>query len=278
MQTSNTTRDSVARSLPRRDRIAILVALAGVTALAWLYLLDMAIAMRDMPGMQAMAGMDMGTAGSMLQLHAWTPQHFAMMFGMWAVMMVGMMVPTAAPMALVYAAVARKAARQGTPVAPTAAFVAGYVAMWTLFSLAATLAQWGLDRAALLSPMMVSNSPKLGAALLFAAGAYQLTPWKDRCLEHCRAPAHFISENWRPGTLGAFRMGLVHGAYCLGCCWILMGLLFLGGVMNLLWIAAITLFVLLEKVIPAGPRAGRIAGLTMIAAAVGFLAASFAGS
>jgi len=196
------------------------------------------------------------------------------MFWMWAVMMVGMMVPTAAPMTLVYAAVARKAARQGTKVAPTAAFVAGYVAMWTLFSLGATLAQWGLDSAALLSPMMVSNSPKLGAALLFAAGVYQLTPWKDSCLEHCRAPAHFISANWRPGVAGAFRMGVVHGAYCLGCCWILMGLLFLGGVMNLLWIAAITLFVLLEKILPAGALAGRIAGLAMIAAALGFLAAA----
>jgi predicted metal-binding membrane protein len=256
---------SSTRSLPRRDRIAVLVALFGVTALAWLYLIDLAAAMQDMPGM---SDSGMGDPGAMLQPHAWTPQHFAMMFLMWAVMMIGMMVPTAAPITLVYAAVARKAARQGTPVAPTAAFVAGYVAMWTGFSLAATVAQWGLDRAALLSPMMVSRSPALGAGLLFAAGVYQLTPFKNGCLEHCRAPAHFISENWRPGAAGAFRMGLVHGAYCLGCCWILMGLLFLGGVMNLLWIAAITLFVLLEKVVPAGPLAGRLAGLAMIAAAV----------
>jgi predicted metal-binding membrane protein len=261
---SNPPRYSSTRSLPRRDRIAVLVALFGVTALAWLYLIDLAVAMQDMPGM---SDSGMGDPGAMLQLHAWTPQHFARMFLMWAVMMIGMMVPTAAPMTLVYAAVARKAARQGTPVAPTAAFVAGYVAMWTGFSLAATVAQWGLDRAALLSPMLVSRSPALGAGLLFAAGVYQLTPFKNGCLEHCRARAHFISENWRPGAAGAFHMGLVHGAYCLGCCWILMGLLFLGGVMNLLWIAAITLFVLLEKIVPAGPLAGRLAGLAMIATA-----------
>jgi predicted metal-binding membrane protein len=258
----NSSQTPNAKSLPRRDRIAVLVALSGVTALAWLYLFDLASAM---PGM---SDGRMSEAGAMLQMHAWTPRHFAMMFLMWAVMMIGMMVPTAAPMTLVYAAVARKAARQGTPVAPTAAFVAGYVTMWTAFSLVATVVQWGFDEAALLSPMMVSRSPALGAALLFAAGIYQLTPFKNACLEHCRAPAHFISENWRPGVTGAFRMGLVHGAYCLGCCWILMGLLFLGGVMNLLWIAAITLFVLLEKIVPAGRLAGRLAGLAMIATAL----------
>jgi len=266
----NPPRYSSAKSLPRRDRIAVLAALFGVTALAWLYLIDLAIAMR---GMADMSGGGMSDTAAMLEVRAWTPRHFAMMFLMWAVMMIGMMVPTAAPMTLIYAAVGRKAARQGTPVAPTAAFVAGYVAVWAGFSLAATVAQWGLDRAALLSPMMVSRSPTLGAGLLFAAGIYQLTPFKNGCLEHCRAPAHFIAENWRPGVTGAFRMGLVHGAYCLGCCWILMGLLFLGGVMNLLWIAAITLFVLLEKIVPAGPLAGRLAGLAMILCAVLFLTA-----
>jgi predicted metal-binding membrane protein len=190
-------------------------------------------------------------------------------------MMVGMMVPSAAPMTLVYAAVARKAARQGTPVAPTSAFIAGYVAMWTLFSGFATLAQWGLDHAAMLSPMLVSSSPALGAALLVAAGSYQLTPLKNGCLEHCRAPAQFISENWRPGASGAFRMGLVHGAFCLGCCWVLMGLLFVGGVMNLLWIALITGFVLIEKILPHGVLGGRLAGIAMIAAGVGAFATSY---
>ncbi|MGI9590626.1 MAG: DUF2182 domain-containing protein [Myxococcota bacterium] len=203
---------------------------------------------------------------AMMGLQPWTPAHFAMMFAMWVIMMTGMMLPSATPTALVYAAVARKASREGTPVAPVAAFVAGYLLMWTLFSLGATVTQWGLERAALLSPMLVASTPALGGALLVAAGVYQLTPLKDVCLEHCRSPAHFIAERWRPGKLGALRMGAEHGAYCLGCCWVLMGLLFFGGVMNLLWIAAIALFVLLEKVVPHGGGGGRWAGVGMIVA------------
>lgn len=240
-------------SLPRRDRIAVLAGLGGVTVLAWVYLVWMA------RGMGAMAAMDA------MQLRPWSGIDFLLMFLMWAVMMVGMMVPSAAPMTLVYAAVARKAERQGSGVAPAFVFVAGYVAVWTLFSLGATLAQWGLEHLALLSPMLVATSPVLGGGLLLAAGVYQLTPAKDACLRHCRAPAHFFAQHWRPGTAGAFRLGLAHGAFCLGCCWLLMGLLFFGGVMNLLWIAAIALFVLLEKVLPFGVRAGRIAGVGLVA-------------
>jgi predicted metal-binding membrane protein len=242
-------------ALRPRDRIAVLAAMGGVTALSWLYLIDMA------------RGMQTGSM-SMMGMHAWTPAYFGMMFAMWAIMMVGMMLPSAAPTTLVYTAVARKASREGNPVAPVALFVAGYLFMWTLFSLGATVAQWLLERAALLSPMMVSRSPALGGALLVGAGVYQLTPFKDACLEHCRSPAHFIAEHWRPGTSGALRMGVEHGAYCLGCCWVLMGLLFVGGVMNLLWIAGITLFVLLEKVVPYGMGGGRVAGVGMILAGV----------
>ena len=193
------------------------------------------------------------------------------MFVMWAVMMVGMMLPSAIPMTLIYGAVARKAAGQGTTLAPAAVFISGYIAIWTVFSAGAAFAQWALDQAALLSPMLVSNSPWLGAALLIAAGVYQMTPAKEACLRHCRSPAHFISEHWRPGWAGAFRMGLDHGAFCLGCCWALMGLLFFGGVMNLLWIAGITLFVLLEKVLPFGGRSGRFAGIAMIAGGLAVL-------
>ncbi|MEN8181084.1 MAG: DUF2182 domain-containing protein [Myxococcota bacterium] len=247
-------------ALPRRDRIAILAALGGVSALAWVYLVVMAVKMQGVE----MDGMAMG--GVMLEIRPWTALDFGLMFLMWAVMMVGMMVPTAMPMTLVYAAVARKAERQGTPIGATAAFASGYVVMWTLFSVAATLAQWALDQAALLSSMLVTTSPAVGAALLVAAGVYQLTPYKDACLEHCRSPAYFISENFRPGSRGAFRMGLLHGAFCLGCCWALMGLLFFGGVMSLLWIAAITAFVLAEKVLPYGARGGRFAGFGLIAA------------
>jgi len=220
------------------------------------------MAMDDM----AMPGMAMDGMQAMLGVRAWTWTDAGLMFLMWTVMMVGMMVPSAAPMTLLYGAVARKAAAQGSPLAPTAVFVAGYLSMWALFSAAATAAQWGLERAALLSPAMVATSPALGAALLIAAGIYQLTPLKRACLRHCRSPAHFLSGHWRDGTAGAFGMGLEHGAYCLGCCWVLMGLLFVGGVMNLLWIAAIALFVLVEKLVPHGAGGGRLAGIAMIAA------------
>jgi len=208
----------------------------------------------------------------MMKLQPWTVAHFAMMFAMWTIMMVGMMLPSATPTTLVYAAVARKAAREGAPVAPVWLFVAGYLLVWTGFSLVATAAQWGLEAVALLSPMLISTSPSLGGGLLIAAGVYQLTPFKDACLEHCRSPAHFIAGHWRPGRAGALRMGVMHGMYCLGCCWVLMGLLFVGGVMNLLCIAAITLYVLVEKVWPFGLGGGRVAGVAMIATGIWILA------
>ena len=138
-----------------------------------------------------------------LQIRPWTTADFVMMFTMWAIMMVGMMVPTAIPMTMIYAAVASKAEKQGKPASSSLVFVSGYVTIWTLFSLGATVAQWGLDQAALLSPMMVSTSPLLGAVLLIGAGVYQLTPAKDACLSHCRSPAHFFSQHWRPGRGGA---------------------------------------------------------------------------
>ncbi len=247
-------------ALLRRDRLVVLGSLGAVTGLAWAYLLWSATNMTGTP-----APMDM------MGLRPWEFADFVLVFLMWTIMMAGMMVPTAMPMTLIYAAVARKAKGQGTVLAPTGTFVSGYVAVWTLFSLVATIAQWGFDRAALLSPMMVATSPALGAALLIAAGAYQLTPAKAACLRHCRSPVHFIAQHWSSGALGAFRMGFEHGAFCLGCCWLLMGLLFVGGVMNLLWIAAIALFVLLEKVVPDAPLAGRLAGGAMMVTGLAFL-------
>ena len=215
-------------------------------------------------GSAAMGGQSMPMTDAMTGVQPWTATEFGLRLAMWAVMMVAMMVPTAAPMTLMYAAVARKAAAQHNPLAPTFVFVAGYIAMWTVFSLVATIAQHALDQAALLSPMMVSRSSLFGAALLIAAGVYQFTPLKNACLRNCRTPAHFLSRYWHTGTLGAFRMGLRLGAYCVGCCWILMALLFVGGVMNLLWIATIAIFVLLEKTIPLGDMGGRVAGAAMI--------------
>jgi predicted metal-binding membrane protein len=152
---------------------------------------------------------------------------------------------------------------------PTAVFVAGYLLAWTAFSAVATAAQWALDRSELLSPMLVSIDPRLAAGLLFAAGVWQLTPWKEACLSHCREPAHFFAEHFRPGRGGALRLGLHHGAYCLGCCWVLMTLLFIVGVMNLLWVAMIALFVFIERLIPRGVGGAHFAGVALIALALG---------
>ena len=237
--------------MPRRDFLAIGISLGGITLLSWLYLYSMASSM----------SMPMGA----MQIQPRSAHYFLMMFLMWAIMMVGMMLPSVAPTVLIYAAIARKAATGNTPVAPTGAFISGYVVIWIVFSLFATTAQWALDQAALLSPMMVSNSVGLGAVLIVTAGIYQWLPIKDKCLQQCRSPVDFITSHWQKGMTGAFRMGLSHGMFCLGCCWVLMSLLFVGGVMNLLWIAAITLFVLLEKILPLGDAGGRVMGLIMIA-------------
>ncbi len=221
-----------------------------------------------------MPAMAVGAPGMTIQMQSWMPADFGFMFLMWAIMMVGMMLPSVAPMTLLYAGMVRKAERQGTPMAPTMAFVSGYLAMWCVFSVGATLAQWVLHEAAMLSPMMMANNQTLGGALFMLAGVYQLTPWKTVCLDHCRSPAHFIAENWRPGASGAFRLGLHHGAFCLGCCWALMGLLFVGGVMNLLWIAVIAIFVFVEKVLPVvdwSLRLGWFAGIGLLLSGIGML-------
>jgi predicted metal-binding membrane protein len=243
------------RTIPRLDRLGILSTLVGGTTLAWIYLFRLA---------DEMTGSSIPMAA--IQVRPWEAADFILIFLMWAIMMVGMMVPSAAPTVMIYAAVARKAARDGTLVPPTAVFISGYIALWTVFCVVATLAQWGLDQAALLSPMMVTTSPAIGSGLLIGAGLYQVTPIKRACLKHCRSPAHFLAEHWRAGITGAFRMGLEHGVFCLGCCWVLMGLLFVGGVMNLLWIAAIATFVFAEKVIPLpdSPMPARLTGGAMI--------------
>ena len=246
-------------TVPKRDRIVILLSLAGVTGLAWTLLFrSAALTMEAPPGFE------------MMRIRPWTPLDLLNTFVMWTIMMVGMMLPSATPTTMIYAAVRTKASREGNSIAPTATFVSGYLTVWTLFSMAATLAQWGLDRGALLSPMMVASSPALGASLLIAAGLYQLTPAKKSCLTHCRSPAQFISEHWRPGVAGAFRMGLEHGVFCVGCCWLIMGLLFVGGVMNLLWVAIIAGFVLLERLVP-GQFSVRFLAAGLIAAGIAFL-------
>lgn len=249
--------------LRSRDRLLILIALSGVVALAWAYLFKLSV---DMGSMNVSA-MDMNRIAGM---NTWTSVEFLLMFVMWAVMMVGMMVPTAMRAVLIYAGIAQRADAQGTPVAPTYWFVSGYVLLWTVFSAGATVLQAGFTQGGLLSPMMVSSSATLGAGLLIAAGLYQLTPWKDACLKHCQSPAMYLASRFKSGTLNAIGLGIRHAGYCLGCCWLLMGLLFLGGVMNLLWIAAITIFVLVEKLL-AGSFLSRAGGVVMIGAGLLYL-------
>ncbi|MEE8506285.1 MAG: DUF2182 domain-containing protein [Kiloniellales bacterium] len=248
------TQGSALETLLKRDRAVVLSGLAGIAAIAWVYLFVVAADMGDMGAMATM------------QVKPWVPLDFLLMFLMWTVMMVAMMVPGATPMILLFAAINRKQREKGHAVASTGTFAAGYLTVWAAFSLAATLLQWGLEQVALLSPMMVSTSPVLGGGLLIAAGVYQWTPLKHACLKHCRSPLHFLAHGWRKGSGGAFTMGLEHGAFCVGCCWFLMGLLFAGGVMNLLWVAAIAAFVLVEKVLPYGVLSGRLSGALLTGA------------
>jgi predicted metal-binding membrane protein len=247
-------------SLLKRDRVIVVAGLVVVVALAWAYLLlgagmDMsALRMTALP-----AAMEPGPPTS-----PWTPAYGLLMLVMWWVMMIAMMVPSAAPMILLFAAVNRRQRSAGGTFVPTGIFLSGYLLAWGGFSLVAVALQWGLERAALLSAMMASTSAVFGAALLLAAGIYQLTPLKQACLRHCRSPLHFVTHGWRRGRWGAFRMGLEHGAFCLGCCWFLMGLLFYGGVMNLYWIAGVAVLVLLEKTVPAGRWLGLAIGAGLI--------------
>jgi predicted metal-binding membrane protein len=234
--------------LGTRDRLVVALSLAGVVALAWLYLWREAVSMA-MP-MPAMAGMD--------------PAALGMTFVMWTVMMAGMMLPSAAPTILLYGAMVRKHAERGMVLPAVWVFVSGYLLAWAGFSLAAALLQAGLEHAALATPMMASTSTWLNGTLLLAAGVYQLTPLKDLCLSQCRNPVQFFMMHWRPGTAGALKMGSTHGAYCVGCCWMLMLLLFVVGVMNLAWVALIAAFIFVEKLLPAGRFTSRFAGAALV--------------
>ena len=194
-----------------------------------------------------------------------TAEDVVFTFAMWTVMMVGMMAGSAAPVLLLFAA-AQAGRSNGRVSWAVLMFGAGYIAVWVGFSAAAALAQEALHRAAMLSPAMVVSSPRVAGVILFGAGVYQLSPVKGACLTHCRSPLGFLMSTWRDGLAGAFQMGSRHGVYCLGCCWALMGVLFAVGVMNLLWVAALTFLVLVEKIGPFGAHAARAAGAVMIVA------------
>ena len=246
---------SVLESVLRRDRMVVVVGIAAIAALAWAYLAYLALGTEEM-----------GAGMAMVQMRSWTPTDFALMFLMWSVMMVGMMTPTAAPMILMFATINRQRRDSQAPYIPTGLFLSSYLLVWTAFAAVATTANWGLHANGLLTSMMgASASRYVGGGLLVVAGLFQLSPFKSACLNYCRSPVSFIVNDWREGHWGALTMGLRHGAHCLGCCWALMGLLFVLGVMNLLWIAALAAFVLLEKAAPAGRVISWASGMLLLA-------------
>ena len=242
----------------RRDRVVILAAVTAVTAVGWAYLGYVTWNMRDM------GPMTMASAMVMPRADHWGTVELPVLFLMWTMMMVAMMVPSATPLVLMFAWANRRQGNGSRVVGSAAMLLLGYLFVWTGFSGLAAWAQWSLHNAALLSSMMASTSGLLSGLLLLAAGAYQFTPLKRACLDHCRSPLGFVTSEWRGGRWGAFIMGLKHGGYCVGCCWILMSLLLVAGVMNLLWVAVLAVFVLLEKVIPVGQRLGRLAGALLV--------------
>jgi predicted metal-binding membrane protein len=266
--------DSALEAVLRRDRLLVGGALGVIAMLAWGYVLWLAADM-DMGGMD-MTGFRMIPAGLGLMAPAnapWGVIEFAFVFVMWAIMMIGMMAPSVAPIILMYARVGRQGNVEGKPLVATGWFTAGYFLAWIAFSLAATLVQWMTERATLLDSRMASASNVLGGIVLIAAGIYQWSPLKDVCLAQCQSPIGFLMRygGFRDDLPGCLLMGLRHGAYCIGCCWALMALLFVGGVMNVLWIALLALLVLLEKLAPFGRWIARAAGVACVAAGAAML-------
>lgn len=263
---------SVVERILKRERTIAFAGVALLCALAWAYLFTgagMGMSLRETLNLALfphaspahMSDMEMPPRG-------WSPAVFAVVVGMWWVMMVAMMTPSAAPAILLYGRIRRhaQAHERADGIAPTAVFAGAYLLVWLAFSLLATTVQWGLEGAELTSVMLMGSQSKwLSTTVLVAAGAYQLSPLKNLCLTQCRSPAAFLTRYWRPGPLAAVRLGVRHGVYCVGCCWMLMALLFVGGVMNIAWIAAITVLVLAEKLAPGGLWVGRVSGPLLIA-------------
>jgi predicted metal-binding membrane protein len=248
-------RPTLLESALRHERTSLIVLLVLLPAVSWLWIVVMA---RDMYGPMTGASAWMMTA-------QWDVPHLLLLWAMWAVMMAGMMLPTAAPLILLYGAAARRSPQRAAG-HRTYALAAGYLAVWTAFSLGATALQRVLASLLLVSPMMEATTARVSATLLLIAGVYQWTPLKRACLRHCQSPFGFLMGRWRDGGSGAFRMGLEHGTHCVGCCWALMLLLFAGGVMNLTVIVAVTAVVAFEKLAPFGPRGVWISGALLIAA------------
>lgn len=230
---------------PRRT-----IGIVAISVAAWAFLAWMALNM-DHP----LAELTMPESAS------WDWSNALAIWSMWAIMMAAMMLPSALPMVLMFAQVAERSGER----ARSRGFAAGYLAVWLAFSVGATLAQWGLQAADVTDQMIVSTSPRLTALLLLVAGGYQFSPLKRLCLAGCRSPMAFLLGEWRPGLQGALVMGVRHGLLCLGCCWALMALLFVGGAMNLAWVAALSLAVAIEKLAPGGQRVATALGVVLVA-------------
>jgi predicted metal-binding membrane protein len=254
----------------RYDRGIVIMLLIGLTLLAWAYTAHQASLMREM-GTAMGHDMDMPMSGP----PSWSPLDALLVFVMWAVMMAAMMVPGTSPMVTAFATINRRRREREAPYVPTVLFLAGYLIVWTAFAMLATAAQWLLERIGLLSLMMRSASWYLSAALFLAAGLYQFSPLKEMCLAYCRSPDVFILSEWRDGPLGAIVMGLRHGLFCMGCCAPLMALLFAIAVMDLRWVAALTIMVTAEKLLP-GARLWRFGiGFGLMAVGLAFALAGW---
>ncbi len=238
-----------------RDQAIIAVALAILSGLAWIYTIVL-------PG--SLAGLDLHDLMAMPRRGEWTLVDLGLTFLMWAVMMAAMMIPSAMPMILLFGAIERRRGGAGA-LSRMTIFVSGYVAVWGVFSLLATLAQWGLHDVAMLSSAMGRLVPWAASVVLALAGLYQFSPLKRACLHHCSSPLEFLTAHWRPGGEGALRMGIRHGGYCLGCCWAFMFVLFVVGVMNILWVMLIAIAVLLEKLTPGRDRLRMALGAALLA-------------
>jgi predicted metal-binding membrane protein len=242
--------------LIQRDRLWLALGLVTAIGLAWTYLLREAAAMN---AMAAEARMHAAMGMAAMTMRTWGVSDWFALFVMWAVMMVGMMLPSAAPVILLVLG-AYRLRHETYARAAAFAFVSGYLLVWTAFSAIAALGQFVLHRTAVLSTEMRLYSATVSGVILLIAGVYQWLPLKNRCLAHCQTPLAFLTQHWRPGIEGGLSMGVRHGAYCVGCCWLAMTVLFVVGVMNIVWIAVLAAFVLLEKLAPGGRIAGRLAG------------------
>ena len=248
----------------RHDRAIVIGAVLLITVLAGIYTFQgvgMTMSALEMTRMARPLAtpMEMGMAPE------WTARYAVLVFLMWWIMMIAMMAPSATPAILLFAALKRQGTDLERVPVLAGAFLSGYLLIWAFFSLAATGLQWGLQSLNLIAPaMMTLKHPAFTAGFLIVAGAYQLSPLKEVCLDHCRSPAQFLAEHRKPGVQGALNMGAHHGVFCLGCCWALMLLLFVGGVMNLYWILGVAGLVALEKLSPNSRAVSRFSGLGLI--------------